>query len=180
MNSNEDLILTIHINNDVEKKCYIRKVLSVSNTDYIALTPIDNEDGLIELYRLTYDEDDNILLSDLESDEEVEEVRSTFINIVGNPADETVISVMDDDGTIHLCEIIQTFTYDSHDYIALLPTERKNGEEKSIQLFSYKVTEANEDLLNLYISEIPSHIYDSVATYFSRCINDSLCCGTEL
>lgn len=79
----DDMIVTLELDDGTEIECAILTIFEVKDTDYIALIPLDengegNEEGEVLIYRYAEDEDGNPALSNIEDDEEYEIVAERF------------------------------------------------------------------------------------------------------
>lgn len=82
-NEEDDMIVTLELDDGTEIECAILTIFEVKDTDYIALIPLDengegNEEGEVLIYRYAEDEDGNPALSNIEDDEEYEIVAERF------------------------------------------------------------------------------------------------------
>jgi len=86
-NEEDDIIVTLELDDGSEVECAILTIFDVKDTDYIALIPLDengegNEDGEVLIYRYAEDAEGNPSLSNIESDEEYEIVAERFDEIL--------------------------------------------------------------------------------------------------
>ena len=86
-NEEDDIIVTLELDDGSEVECAILTIFDVKDTDYIALIPLDengegNEDGEVLIYRYAEDAEGNPSLSNIESDEEYELVAERFDEIL--------------------------------------------------------------------------------------------------
>lgn len=80
-NLEDEVILTLELEDGTEEDCVVLTVFPMDDRQYIALTPVeefDSEDGTIYLYRYSEDEDGNPILDDIEDDEEFDAVSDRF------------------------------------------------------------------------------------------------------
>ena len=83
MNENQDLTVTLTLDNDEELECAVLTIFKAGERDYIALLPIDedgnNDDGEVFLYRFT-DNGDGVdpTLDNIQDDDEYELVADKF------------------------------------------------------------------------------------------------------
>lgn len=79
-NNLEHDTVTLMLDNDEEVVCDVIAVFPSGEYEYIALMQRDNEDAPVWLYRFTENPDDeeDITLDSIESDEEFEEVSAAF------------------------------------------------------------------------------------------------------
>ena len=83
MNENQDLTVTLTLDNDEELECAVLTIFKAGERDYIALLPIDedgnNDDGEVFLYRFT-DNGDGVdpTLDNIQDDDEYEIVADKF------------------------------------------------------------------------------------------------------
>lgn len=82
----EDLFVTITLEDDSEVECQVLTIFEVEEQDYIVLLPIDDdedsEEGEVYIYRYFEDEDGEPGLDNIESEEEFEMVSEVFDQIV--------------------------------------------------------------------------------------------------
>ena len=82
-NEEDDIIVTLELDDGTEIECAILTIFEVKDTDYIALIPLDengegNEEGEVLIYRYAEDEEGNPALSNIEDDEEYEIAADAF------------------------------------------------------------------------------------------------------
>ena len=83
MSDNQELTVTLTLDNDTELECAVLTIFKAGDKDYIALLPLDengnNEDGDVFLYRFT-DNGDGVdpTLENIEDDDEYEIVADKF------------------------------------------------------------------------------------------------------
>ena len=82
-NDEEDMFVTLSLDDDSEIECRILTIFEADNQDYIALLPLDengedNADGQVFIYRYFEDADGNPSLENIENDEEYEIVSDRF------------------------------------------------------------------------------------------------------
>ena len=83
MSDNQELTVTLTLDNDKELECAVLTIFKAGDKDYIALLPLDengnNEDGDVFLYRFT-DNGDGVdpTLENIEDDDEYEIVADKF------------------------------------------------------------------------------------------------------
>ena len=83
MSKNQDLTVTLTLDNDETLECAVLNIFEAGDHEYIALLPIDedgnNEDGDVFLYRFT-DNGEGVdpTLENIESDDEYEIVADKF------------------------------------------------------------------------------------------------------
>ena len=82
-NEEDDMIVTLELDDGTEIECAILTIFDVKDTDYIALIPLNedgegNEDGEVLIYRYAEDGEGNPSLSNIEDDEEYEIVAERF------------------------------------------------------------------------------------------------------
>lgn len=180
---NEENILSFLDEYGNEKKFNILSQYTVGTQSYIALKRYDG--GVdIEIYRAFERDGLNIELSCIKSDSELEEAKRGFyknfkgsfsinskppeyiIDESAEPDPATVISITDNEGKNHECQIILTFTFNNKDYIALMPLETKQDESMNINLYEYETSFLDSEYNRLSLSEIPTYAYDDVCAYF--------------
>ncbi|MEE1250337.1 MAG: DUF1292 domain-containing protein [Lachnospiraceae bacterium] len=96
-NDDEDMFVTLSLDDDSEIECRILTIFEADEQDYIALLPLDengadNSDGQVYIYRYAEDADGNPSLSNIESDDEYEIVSDRFDELL----DEAAFNDMDD------------------------------------------------------------------------------------
>ncbi len=79
----EDIMVTIEMEDGTEVECDILTIFEVNGRDYIVLIPLDadgnhNAEGEVFLYRYSEDADGNPSLGNIETDEEYEAVEERF------------------------------------------------------------------------------------------------------
>lgn len=79
----EDICVTLDLDDGTQVECEILTIFDVDGQDYIALLPLnengeENEEGTVYIYRYFEDEDGNPSLENIESDEEYEAVEERF------------------------------------------------------------------------------------------------------
>ncbi len=85
LEDDEDLFVTITLEDDSEVECQVLTIFEVEGQDYIVLIPedeIDSEEGEIYIYRYFEDEDGEPGLDNIESEEEFEMVSDVFDQLV--------------------------------------------------------------------------------------------------
>lgn len=85
LEDDEDLFVTITLEDDSEVECQVLTIFEVEGQDYIVLLPLDDDDseeGEVYIYRYFEDEDGEPGLDNLESEEEFEMVSEIFDQIV--------------------------------------------------------------------------------------------------
>ncbi len=83
INEEEDIVVTLDLDDGTQVDCAILTIFGVNGQDYIALLPLDeagepNEDGDVYLYRYCEDDDGNPELDNIDNDEEYEKVAARF------------------------------------------------------------------------------------------------------
>jgi len=166
-----------------ENKYIVLNKFTVGSQDYIALKPYESNENLVELFRYTTDGDNNSKISNIETDEELYEAKNVFEQIYvaafeseankAQPAvlsmekpDSAVISVPDNNGINHDCEIIQTFAFNSKNIIALMPLETNGYGTMNIQLYEYHISSQDNGFDSIQLYEIPELDYEHVRAYF--------------
>ena len=86
-NEEDDIIVTLELDDGTEVECAILTIFDVKDIDYIALIPLNedgegNEDGEVLIYRYAEDGEGNPSLSNIEDDEEYEIVAERFDEIL--------------------------------------------------------------------------------------------------
>lgn len=82
-NEDEDIMVTLELDDGTQAECEILTIFTVKEQDYIALLPLDdkgepNEEGEVFIYRYSEDAEGNASLDNIESDEEYEIVADRF------------------------------------------------------------------------------------------------------
>ena len=85
-NEDDDVVVTLNLDDGSEVTCEILTIFDVNNQDYIVLLPLDkngepNQDGEVYIYRYFEDETGAPSLDNIESDEEYEAVAKRFDEI---------------------------------------------------------------------------------------------------
>ncbi|MBO5373634.1 MAG: DUF1292 domain-containing protein [Lachnospiraceae bacterium] len=83
LTDDEDICVTLDMDDGTQVECEILTIFDVNDQDYIALLPLDedgeeNEEGTVYIYRYFEDEDGNPSLENIETDEEYEAVEERF------------------------------------------------------------------------------------------------------
>lgn len=83
LNEEEDIVVTLDLDDGSQVECQILTIFSVGEQDYIALLPLDekgepNEDQEVYIYRYFEDEDGNPELDNIQDDDEYEAVADRF------------------------------------------------------------------------------------------------------
>lgn len=83
LNDDEDMFVTLSLDDDSEVECQVLTIFEANDRDYIALLPLDeqgneNEEGLVYIYRYSEDENGDPILDNIEEDEEYEIVSDKF------------------------------------------------------------------------------------------------------
>ncbi len=90
----EDRIV-ITFDDDTESECVILEIFPVEDREYVALVPVEDlenedEEAEIEILLFRYEEDENgeMLISDIETDEEYEKVSAAADRVLSEEDDE--------------------------------------------------------------------------------------------
>ncbi len=91
-NTEEEMTVTLTLDNDEEVECAIVTILEVNKKDYIALLPLDedgngNEDGEVWFYRYSENPDEpneEPVLDYIDDDDEYEAVADAFDEFLDN------------------------------------------------------------------------------------------------
>ena len=81
----EDLIVTLELDDGTQEDCQIICIFETLDREYIALMPIQDEDetdGSVYLYRYLEDEEGNPSLDDIEDEDEYDAVADAFDEIL--------------------------------------------------------------------------------------------------
>lgn len=82
MNENEELTVTLTLDNDEELECAVLTIYKVDNQEYIALLPLDeegdNDEGEVFIYRFSEPVEGDPNLENIEDDEEYERAADKF------------------------------------------------------------------------------------------------------
>ncbi len=83
INEEEDIVVTLDLDDGTQVDCAILTIFGVNGQDYIALLPLDetgepNEEGDVYLYRYSEDDDGNPELDNIDNDNEYEKVAARF------------------------------------------------------------------------------------------------------
>lgn len=85
LDEDEELFVTLDLEEDGEVECQVLTIFEVEGQDYIVLLPIDgadNEEGEIYIYRYFEDENGDPGLDNIETEEEFEMVSEVFDQLV--------------------------------------------------------------------------------------------------
>lgn len=79
----EDILVTLDMDDGTQVECEILTIFDVKEQDYIALLPLEddgepNEEGTVYIYRYFEDADGNPSLENIENDDEYEAVEERF------------------------------------------------------------------------------------------------------
>lgn len=82
-NEDDDILVTLEMDDGSKLECEILTIFEVKNQDYIVLLPLDekgkpNAEGDVFIYRYFEDADGNPSLENIDSDEEYEAVEERF------------------------------------------------------------------------------------------------------
>lgn len=82
-NEDDDVVVTINMDDGTEVTCEILTIFDVNDQDYIVLLPLDDngepkEDGEVFIYRYLEDEEGTPSLDNIATDEEYEAVAKRF------------------------------------------------------------------------------------------------------
>ena len=82
-NDEEDIVVTLDLDDGSQIDCAILTIFGVKGQDYIALLPLDdagepNEEGDVYLYRYSEDDEGNPELDNIDNDEEYDAVANRF------------------------------------------------------------------------------------------------------
>ncbi len=83
----EDMFVTLTLEDDTEEECRVLTIFEVDNQDYIAITPVDengedNAEGEVYIYRYFENSDGEGSLENIEDDEELDMVSQVFDKIM--------------------------------------------------------------------------------------------------
>ena len=96
LEDDEEMTVELDLEDGSHVTCAIVTILTVSEKDYIALLPLDengqNEDGEVFIYRYSEDEEGNPSLENIEDDDEYEVVADRFDELL----DEAEFEDLDD------------------------------------------------------------------------------------
>lgn len=98
---NEDLIVTLTLDNDEEVNCSVVCIYTVEEQDYVALLPLDqdgesNEDGEVYLYKFE-EVDGQPVIDNITSDEEYEVAAEAFDEWLDEQEFEEIQEQLDED-----------------------------------------------------------------------------------
>lgn len=82
-NDDDDIMVTLDLDDGSQVQCEILTIFTVNDQDYIALLPLDasgepNDDGEVYIYRYAEDEEGTPSLANITDDEEYEAVADRF------------------------------------------------------------------------------------------------------
>ena len=81
LNNDDEMFVTLTLDDDTEVECIVITIFEAAGKDYIALLPIEDEnedEGEVYLYRYSEDAEGNPILENIESDDEYEVVADRF------------------------------------------------------------------------------------------------------
>lgn len=96
MNEEKDTV-TLLLDGNEEVECAIISIFEAGDKDYIALLPLDSEDGEVYLYRYSESEDGEPSLDNIESDEEYEIVSDAFDELLDSAEYDELYSEEDEE-----------------------------------------------------------------------------------
>lgn len=79
-------VITLTLDNDEEVECAVLGVFDVEDQEYIALLPNDSDDVFLYIYH--EDEDGNVNLENIESQEDFDKVSAIFLEIIESENEE--------------------------------------------------------------------------------------------
>ena len=79
-------VITLTMENDEEVECAVLGIFDVDDQEYIALLPDDSEDVFIYMYN--EDEDGNVNLENIDSQEDFDKVSAVFLEIIEEEEDD--------------------------------------------------------------------------------------------
>lgn len=85
LGEDEELFVTLELDDGQEMECQVIMIFEVEEQDYIALLPTEGEEyenGEVYLYRYAEDEEGNPSLDNIESEDEYEMVADAFDEIL--------------------------------------------------------------------------------------------------
>lgn len=85
LGEDEELFVTLELDDDQELECQVIMIFEVNDRDYIALLPMEGEEyenGEVFLYRYDEDEEGNPMLDNIESEDEYDAVADAFDEIL--------------------------------------------------------------------------------------------------
>ena len=74
----ENLTVTLTLDNDEVLECAVLRIFSAGDRQYIALLPLDTEEGDVFIYRFEEDENGEPTLDNIEDDDEYELAADAF------------------------------------------------------------------------------------------------------
>lgn len=99
LNEDEDLFVTLTLEDDSEIDCQVLTIFEVEGQDYIVLIPteeVDEEEGEVYIYRYFEDEDGEPGLDNIESEEEFEMVSEVFDQLLEDGEYDEIDEAIDD------------------------------------------------------------------------------------
>lgn len=96
-NDEEDILVTLELDDGSQVECEILTIFAVNEQDYIALLPVEDEEeegeeSEVFIYRYSEDKDGNPSLENIQDDDEYEAVADRFDELL----DEADFDEMDD------------------------------------------------------------------------------------
>lgn len=91
LEDDEELFVTLTLDDDTEVECQVLTIFEAMGKDYIALLPVeeaDDEEGGVYLYRYFEDEDGEPGLENIETDYEFEVASEAFDQLLEDDEDE--------------------------------------------------------------------------------------------
>lgn len=93
----EENTVTLMLDNDEEVECAIISIFEAGERDYIALLPLDSEEGEVYLYRYSESENGEPSLDNIDSDEEYEIVSDAFDELLDSAEYDELYSEEDEE-----------------------------------------------------------------------------------
>lgn len=100
-NEEEDIVVTLDLDDGSQVDCEILTIFTVNDLDYIALLPLDaqgtpNEDGEVYIYRYSEDGEGNPELENIDNDQEYEAVSDRFDELLDEAEFEEMGGLLED------------------------------------------------------------------------------------
>lgn len=177
MKDEQKPILTIIDDGDTKEYSVICQ-FELNETDYMALSPQDNEDLTVffgytlneeydrmDVYKISCADELNILekaYNELQKNTALHEETTTY------DRGDSYIHITDSANKEHIMEILAAFNLNGKDYIAATPIYTEDPTEINVELFEYTFTENPDGSENgmLTLQNIPDNEFESVADYF--------------
>ena len=98
MYDDENLTVTLTLDDDEDLPCTVVAVFPAGNNDYIALLPLNGEDENVFLYRFAQSEDGELDLCNIEDDEEFDRAAEAYDCLLSNADFDVFVTDQSEEG----------------------------------------------------------------------------------